>query len=55
MLALTLLGMSVDTRFCIHDFINENDYSDHPSTPKIMIALHALIHLFDIIKIILGF
>ena len=24
----------VDTRFCTHDLIKENDWNDHPYTPK---------------------
>ena len=61
----------VDTQFCTHDLIKENDLNDHPCTTKIMIvtcinlflhymhqlvfALHALIHSLHIIKIILWF
>ena len=33
----------VDTQFCTHDLIKENDLNDHPCTPKIIIALHASI------------
>ena len=33
----------VDTRFCTHDLIKENDWNDHSCTLKIMIALHASI------------
>ena len=36
-------GHSIDTQFCTHDLIKENDLNDHPCTPKIMIALHASI------------
>ena len=36
-------GHSVDTRFCTHDLIKENDLNDHSCTQKIMIALHASI------------
>ena len=42
----------VDTRFCTHDLIKEND---HSYTPKIMIALHVLICSLHIIKMILRF
>ena len=43
----------VDTQFCIHDLIKENDLNGHPCTPKIMIVymnqfvlvLHASIFL----------
>ena len=35
--------MIVDTQFCTHDLIKENDLNDHPCTSKIMIALHASI------------
>ena len=45
----------VDTRFCTHDLIKKDDWNDHPCTPKIMIALHALIHSLHIIKMILRF
>ena len=45
----------VDTRFCTHDLIKEDDWNDHPCTPKIMLALHALIHSLHIIKMILRF
>ena len=38
-----ILEMSVDTRFCTHDLIKENDLNDHSCTPKIMIALHTSI------------
>ena len=56
-------GHSVDTRFCTHDLIKEDDWNDHPCTPKIMIALHAsicfalhaLIYSLHIIKMILRF
>ena len=27
-------GYSIDTQFCTHDLINENDWNDHPCTPK---------------------
>ena len=33
----------VDTRFCTHDLIKENDWNDPPCTLKIMIELHASI------------
>ena len=33
----------VETQFCTHDLIKENDLNDHPRTLKIMIALHASI------------
>ena len=46
---------SVDTQFFTHDLIKEDDWNDHPCTPKIMIALHALIHSLHIIKMILRF
>ena len=36
-------GHFVDTQFCTHDLIKENDLNDHPCTPKIMIALNASI------------
>ena len=36
-------GHFIDTQFCTHDLIKENDLNDHPCTPKIMIALHASI------------
>ena len=36
-------GHSVDTQFCTHDLIKENDLNDHPCTLKIIIALHASI------------
>ena len=26
--------LGVDTRFCTHDLIKENDWNDHPYTPK---------------------
>ena len=45
----------VDTQFCTHDLINENDWNDHLCTPKIMTALHALICSLHIIKMILRF
>ena len=32
---------SVDTRFCTHDLIKENDLNDHPCTPKIIISSRA--------------
>ena len=35
--------ISVDTQFCTHDLIKENNMNDHPCTPKIRIALHASI------------
>ena len=38
-------GHSVDTQFCAHDLIKENDLNDRPHTPKIMIALHTSIFL----------
>ena len=33
----------VDTRFCIHDLIKEDDWSDHPCTKKkkVILASHA--------------
>ena len=34
---------TVDTQFCTHNLIKENDLNDHPCTPKIMIALHTSI------------
>ena len=34
-------GYFVDTQFCTHDLIKENDLDDHPCTSKIIIALHA--------------
>ena len=37
-----LLLECVDTRFCTHDFIKEDEWNDHSCTKKIMIALHAL-------------
>ena len=39
------ISHSVDTRFFTHDLIMENDWNDHPCTPKIKIALHASICL----------
>ena len=48
-------GHSVDTRFCIHDLIKEDDWNEHSCTQKIMIALHALIHSLHVIKMILRF
>ena len=47
--------VAVDTQFCTYDLIKEDDWNDHPCTPKIMIALHALIHSLHIIKMILRF
>ena len=38
-------GHSIDTQFCTHDYIKENDLNDHPYTPKLVIALHASICL----------
>ena len=38
-------GHSINTQFCTHDLIKENDLNDHPCTTKIMIALHASICL----------
>ena len=43
----------VDTRFCTHDLIKEDDWNDPSCTKKkkkIMIALHVSIHSFHIIK-----
>ena len=40
----------VDTRFCTHDFIKEDDWNDHLCIQKIMIALHALIHSLHVKK-----
>ena len=37
-------GHFVDTQFCTHDLIKENNLNDHPCTPKIMIALNASIY-----------
>ena len=48
-------NMCVDTQFCTHNLIKENDLNDHPCTPKIMTALHALYHSLHIIKMILRF
>ena len=67
-------GHSVNTQFCTHNLIKENDLNDqfmypknHNCTPIIIInlflhymhhfvfTLHALIHLFYIIKMILRF
>ena len=48
-------GHSIDTQFCTHNLIKEYNWNDHPRTPKIMIALHALIHSLHIIKMILRF
>ena len=36
-------GHSIDTQFCTHDLIKEDDWNDHLYTQKIVIALHALI------------
>ena len=59
-------GHSIDIRFCIHDLIKEDDWSDHPCTNQkkksflhhmhhVAFALHALIHSLHIIKMILIF
>ena len=64
-------GHFLDTQFCTHDLIKENDLNDHPCTLKIIIAshasicshymhdfvfaLHSSIHLLHIIKMILRF
>ena len=45
----------VDTRFCTHDLIKEDDWNDQPCIPKIMTALHTLICSSHIIKMILRF
>ena len=45
----------VDTQFCTLDLIKEDGWNDHPCTPKIMIALHALIHSLHFIKMISRF
>ena len=62
--------ISVDTQFCTHNLIKENDLNDHPCTSKIKISLrvsifscitwinaslHALIYSLHIIKMILRF
>ena len=39
------IDLCVDTQFCTHDLIKENDLNDHPCSSKIMIALHASICL----------
>ena len=38
-------GYSIDTQFCTHDLIKENDLNDHPCTLRIILALHASICL----------
>ena len=45
----------IDTRFCTHDLIKEDDWNDHPCAPKIMIALHAsnFIYLFIYLLLLL--
>ena len=52
----------VDTQFCTHDLIKENDLNDHPCfnlflyyMHQFISALHALIHSLHIIKMILRF
>ena len=49
------LVVSVDAWYCTHDLIKEDDWNDHPYAPKIMTALHVLIHSLHIIKMILRF
>ena len=36
-------NITVDTQFCTHDLIKDNDLNDYPCTLKIMIALHTFI------------
>ena len=36
-------NQALETQFCTHDLIKENDLNDHPCIQKIKIALHASI------------
>ena len=48
-------GHSINTRFCTHDLIEENDWNHHSYTLKMMIVSHALTCSLHIIKMILRF
>ena len=45
--------VGVDTQFCIHNLILEDDGNDHSKYPKIIIAFHTLNCSSHIIKMIL--
>ena len=50
-----VLDMGVDTRFCTHNLILKDDQNDHSYTQKIIVALHELLYLLHIIKMITRF
>ena len=48
-------GHSINTQFCTHNLILEDDWNDRSMYPKIIITFHALNHPSHIIKMILRF
>ena len=45
-------GHSVNTQFCTHNLVMEDEQNDHFKYPKIITAFHALNHSLHIIKMI---